>query len=230
VTIGNGTKTQTVTVSSATEQYYSLQGLLTEGATTTVTVTNNGSGMLSVTRLMTTTNTPPSSPSSAPRLSVSAQTAEVALRTAAMLNADIAIDESTVETAAANDGTVTVTLQTGADAETIVVRDAEGNVIDPDSITCTLDETGVKQWAIVLTAESEGEITYTLQAEYENGYTGNAEPTTVNVTVTFPQNDETTETPDGETPEQSLASLLEMIRGFFRRLIDLFKELIGIFK
>ncbi len=231
VTLSNGTQTQTVTVSSATEQYYSLQGLLTEGATTTVTVTNNGSGMLSVTRLMTTTNTPPSTPSSAPRLSVSADTAEVALRTAAMLNADIAIDESTVETAAANDGTVTVTLQTGADAETIVVRNAEGNVVDPDSITCTLDETGVKNWTVVLTAESEGEITYTLQAEYENGYAP-VEPTAVTVTVHFADTQKPTEndpTENDPTESDSILSFLRRLANIIKSFIELIRSIVEIF-
>ena len=232
VTIGNGSGTPiTLTVGSATEQYYSLNSLLTAGGTTTITVTNGGDGMLSITRLMTTTNTQLSSQSGAPRLSVSAQTAEVAVRTAAMLNADIAIDESTVEAASADDGTVTVTLQTGADAETIVIRDAEGNVIDPDGITYTVDETGVKQWEIVLTQSEEGAYTYTLQAEYENGYAP-VEPVTVTVTVRFTDPQEPTATePTGSEPTEtdSILFFLRRLTNFITSFIELIRSIVSIF-
>ena len=192
VIISNGSSTITVPVTSATEQYYSLKDLLTSGSSSTITITNQGDGILSITRLMTTTNTAPTTPSGAPRryLSVGPNTAQVALETVEMLNADIAIDEETIETASGDDRTVTITLQTGEDAETIVIRDADGNVVEPDSIDFTIDETGVKNWTIILTEEAEGEFTYTLQAEYENGYTGEAEPMTVNVTVSFSTTDD----------------------------------------
>ena len=226
VTIGNGSTTIPISVNTATETYYSLKSLLTAGASTTITISNGGGGgILSVTRLMTTSNSAPSGASQAPRLSVSARTAEVALQTARMLNADIAIDEESVGTATEN-GTVTVTLKSGADAETIVIRDADGSVVDPDSITYTVDETGVKEWTVVLTESEPGEYTYTLQALYENGYDGGAEPTTVTVTVSFPEDDPETEDPAGS---QSYRSLLDRIRGFFARLIELIRRFFSIF-
>ena len=102
---------------------------------------------------------------------------------------------------------------------TIVIRDAEGNVVDPDSIEFTIDETGVKNWTIVLTEESEGEFTYTLQAEYENGYTGEAEPTTVTVTVDFPEPEDT-----------SIGGRLVKLKGFFERLIEFIRYIINLFR
>ena len=221
VIISNGTSTITVNVTSATEQYVSLKPLLTSGSSSTITVTNGGDGILSITRLMTTTNTAPPSPSGAPRryLSVGPNTAQVALETVEMLNADIAIDEETVETTSTYDGTVTITLQTGEDAETIVIRDAEGNVVDPDSIEFTIDEEGIKNWTIVLTESESGEYTYTLQAEYENGYTGETEPTTVTVTVSFPEPEDT-----------SIGGRLDKIKGFFERLIEFIRRIIKLFR
>ena len=228
VTIGNGSATPLeITVGSATEQYYSLKALLSSGTTTTITVTNNGEGILSLTRLMTVTNTAPSSPSGAPGryLTVGPQTAEIALATARMLNADLAIDESTIETASTADGTVTLTLTTGADAETVVIRDAEGNVIDPESITFTLDETGVKNWTVVFTAESEGEITCTLQAEYENGYAPD-EPVKVTVTVDFPENELT----GAEDDENHVGLDLRRIQRIIRKIMELIEMIISIFR
>ena len=224
ITITKGNTARTVSVTSATEQYISLKEFLTAGETATITVTNNGNGILSLTRLMTVTNTAPATHSGAPRryLSVGQDTAENALAAVTMLNADIAIDESTVETAAADDGTVTITLRSGADAETIVVRDADGNVIDPESITYTLDETGVKNWTVVITAESEGEITYTLQAEYENGYAP-VEPTAVTVTVRFADAQE----PDEGDP---ILSFLRRLANFIKSLIGLIRSIVEIFQ
>ena len=218
VTISNGSGTpRTVQITSATEQYYSIKDFLTSGSTSTITITNNGSGILSLTKLMKTSNTQSAVANGA--LSVGPKTAPRAMAAISMLNADIAIDEETVETASGEDGTVTITLQTGEDAETIVIRDAEGNVVEPDSIDFTIDETGVKNWMIVLTEESEGEFTYTLQAEYENGYTGETEPTTVTVTVSFPEPEDT-----------SIGGRLDKIKGFFERLIEFIRRIINLFR
>ena len=226
---------QPITISSATEKYVSLKSLLTSGSTTTITVTNSGSGILSLTKLMVTSNSPiPSDEDEEGSgiLSVSSSTAPKAFAAVRMLNADIAIDEETVETTSSEDGTVTITLQTGEDAQTVVVRDADGNIVDPDSIDFTIDETGVKNWTIVLTEESEGEFTYTLQAEYENGYTGNAEPTTVNVSVTFPTDDPVTEEPTTDEPadEDSTTGKLSKFKGFFLKLIEFIKKIINLFR
>ena len=228
VMIGNGSGTpKTIQVMSATEQYYSLKDLLTSGSSSTITITNKGDGILSLTRLMTTTNTAPPSPSGAPRryLSVGPNTAQVALETVEMFNADIAIDEETIETASSDDGTVTITLQTGADAQTVVVRDGEGNVVDPDSIEFTIDEDGVKNWTVVLAESEMGEYTYTLQAEYENGYAPE-EPTTVTVTVSFPKEPITEESTDDGSTTGRFSKLMD----FFAKLIEFVKRIITLFR
>ena len=216
VAFGNGTRS--FSVNTATEKYYSVKDLI-DDSSGTVTITNNGSGILSLTKLMTSVKPSQSSHAPARIMSVSESTFDEALELLEMTEADIAIDEETVETASGEDGTVTITLQTGEDAETIVIRDADGNVVEPDSIDFTIDETGVKSWTIVLTEESEGEFTYTLQAEYENGYTGETEPTTVTVTVSFPEPEDT-----------SIGGRLDKIKGFFERLIEFIRRIINLFR
>ncbi|MBQ6020297.1 MAG: hypothetical protein IJL26_08980, partial [Clostridia bacterium] len=179
--------TRTFEIGSATEQFFSLAEFLASSDSPTVTVTNGGDGILSITRLLSTSNTPPPSPAGAPqrRVSFSPRTAAVAQDVVQMLNADISIREASAAAQAAEDGTVTITLTTGADTETIVVRDADGNVIDPDAIGFDIDQTGVKHWTVVFTEEREGDYVFLLQAVYENGYTGGAEPTPTEVRVTF---------------------------------------------
>ena len=243
VTIGNGSGSpRTLTVGSATEQYISLRDLLTEGQTSTITITNEGGGILSVSRLMSVSGSSPAVVSAAPVrkvMSVGARTAGVAMRTVRMLNADIAIAEGSVE-ASADDGAVTITLQTGKDAETVVLRDADGNLIDPDSIAYTVDETGVKHWTIVARESEPGEYTYTLQAEYENGYAGDGAPLTVSVTVTFPVNDvpgtveeEGTTVPAEDTTSaegtaEAYKAYIELLLDVIRTLIELFREIFAV--
>ena len=205
-------------IGTATEDYYSIKEYVGNN-NVTVTITNTGSGVLSLTKLMTSLKPSQSSHAPARVMSVSESTFDEAVKLLEMTEADIAIDEETVETASGEDGTVTITLQTGEDAETIVIRDADGNVVEPDSIDFTIDETGVKNWTIVLTESESGEYTFTLQAEYENGYTGEAEPTTVTVTVSFPEPEDT-----------SIGGRLDKIKGFFERLIEFIRRIINLFR
>ena len=216
VAFGNGTRS--FSVNTATEKYYSVKDLI-DDSSGTVTITNNGSGILSLTKLMTSVKPSQSSHAPARIMSVSESTFDEALELLEMTEADIAIDEETIETTSSDDGTVTITLQTGEDAQTIVIRDADGNVVEPDSIDFTIDEEGIKNWTIVLTEEAEGEFTYTLQAEYENGYTGETEPTTVTVTVSFP-----------EPEDSSIGGRLDKIKGFFERLIEFIRRIINLFR
>ena len=216
VAFGNGSRS--FSVNTATEKYYSVKDLI-DDSSGTVTITNNGSGILSLTKLMTSVKPSQSSHAPARIMSVSESTFDEALELLEMTEADIAIDEETIETTSSDDGTVTITLQTGEDAQTIVIRDADGNVVEPDSIDFTIDETGVKNWTIVLTESESVEYTFTLQAEYENGYTGETEPTTVTVTVSFPEPEDT-----------SIGGRLDKIKGFFERLIEFIRRIINLFR
>ncbi|MCR5783124.1 MAG: InlB B-repeat-containing protein, partial [Clostridia bacterium] len=226
VQIAYGNSTKPLTVSTATEMYYSLKDLVGTGEGT-LTVTNNGSGILSLTKVMSVT--PPSSSSSnAPKrlLAVTPMTLSNARELIEMQNADLTIDAGAIETSASDDGMVTVTLRTGEDAQTIVVRASEGTVIDPDSIEFTVDETGVKNWTVVLSEESSGEYTYTLQAEYENGYAPE-EPTTVTVTVTFPEPEPETDTDtESEDSDSSAYDALSFVLSIFMALSDIIRTLI----
>ena len=211
-----------ISVTSATEQYISLKTLLNKSGSTTIVITNNSNslGNLSLTKLMLSSNT--SFDSDGGYISAGPQTAPRALAVVQMLNADLTIDEETVETASSDDGTVTLTLQTSEDAETIVIRDGEGNVIDPESIDFTIDEEGIKHWVVTLTESESGEYSYTLQAEYENGYAPE-EPTTVTVTVTIPETEQET------NDDQSAVSMLAKLKGFFERLIEFIRRIVALF-
>jgi hypothetical protein len=231
-------KTSSVTIDTATEMYYSVSGLVGTGSGT-LTVTNNGSGILSLTKLMAVT--PPQTASAAPRrlLTVNENTLANAHMLLDMQTADIAIHEESVQAQTGSDGTVTLTLTTGADAETVVIRDAEGNVIDPDSVAFTIADSGEKNWTVTFTEAREGTFTYTLQAEYENGYTGSAEPTEATVTVSFNTDpsgeDPTGEDPTGENPTgdellgglsdilAKLRSIFDILREFIRTIAALFR-------
>ena len=215
-----------ITVDSATEKYYSIRDLVgTNSGVLTIENISQNEAKLSMTKLMVTSNSAPELLAGSPRnrMSVNAKTLSEAIELLEMTNADLTIDEETVETASSDDGTVTLTLQTSEDAETIVIRDSEGNVIDPESIDFTIDEEGIKHWVVTLTESESGEFSYTLQAEYENGYAPE-EPTTVTVTVTIPESEQET------NDDQSALSMLAKLKGFFERLLEFFKKLISFFK
>ena len=215
----NSGQPMTVDVNTSSEQYVSIKSLVGSGSGT-LSVRNSSSdanAVLAVTNLMVTSG---SAQASAPalRMSVKESTYANALAQIDMLNADLAIDEESINTISADDGTITLTLKTSEDAETVVVRDADGNVVDPESIEFTVDETGVKNWTIILAESESGVYTYTLQAEYENGYAPE-EPTTVTVTVTIHEPEDT-----------SIGGRLDKIRGLFARLIELIRQIIALFK
>ncbi len=215
VQIAYGNSSKSLTVSTATEMYYSLKDLVGTGRGT-LTVSNNGSGVLSLTKVMAVTP-PSSSPSNAPKriLAVTPVSLSNAMSLLEMQNADLTIDAGSIETTASEEGVVTVTLKTSEDAQTIVIRDAEGNVIDPGSTEFTIDETGGKNWTVILSEESSGEYTYTLQAVYENGYAPE-EPKTVTVTVIFPES---------EDYDSSAYDALSYVLGIFMAFSDIIRIL-----
>ena len=185
--------------------------------------------MLSLTKLMTSTAATGGTDSTDQVMSVSGRTFMNAKKLYAMSNADLTIDEESVETTVFDEGNVILTLQTSEDAQTVVIRDADGNVVDPESIDFSIDETGVKNWTIVLadvTGDDPGapgtySYAYTLQAEYENGYAPE-EPTTVTVTVTIPE-------PETEE-EQNIDFGTSKFGKLFAKLIELIRMIISLFR
>lgn len=112
---------------------------------------------------------------------------------------------------------VNISVNSSTDVENIVIYDSQGNVVVPDSIesaVAVVDDKEVTQWNITLTVTESGTVVYNVVGEYADGRTTDGIPVTVEVTP--------------ETSEQ--VSILDKIKGFFKRIADFFKKLFEIFK
>ncbi|MDD6145503.1 MAG: hypothetical protein PUB43_00450, partial [Oscillospiraceae bacterium] len=116
---------------------------------------------------------------------------------------------------------IVITVNTSDDVKTLLIKDADGNVIQPvslEEIASELENDSTKQWKITLNESEAGTYVYTVTGVNEYGLEGSD---SVEFTVTV------TAIPDADREETK--SFLEKLKGFFERIIEFFKKLIGYF-
>ena len=91
-------------------------------------------------------------------------------------------------------------------------------MITPESVTSVvkqLENENIKEWTVVLTESESGTYTYSISGAYVNGYTGDNEPVEITVTVSDPEEPEST--------------FFEKVIGFFKKIFDFFVQLLSYF-
>lgn len=222
VTLTYNNTSADIDVTSATELYRSLEKDL--GASGLVTVTNNGEGILSLTNVMTIKEEGDSA-AKAPLL-VSSRTIPNAVAMLNVLKSDLSIDEDSIEKIAGEDGRITLSVTTGKDISSLIVRDENGNEITPDEINSVTD--GEKLvWTVTLTESESGKYTYTLQGVHESGFT-NGELLTVSLEIEI-RSEEPGEEPSGEPEEEpSDENTTEQKLTLWEKLLEIVKHILTI--
>ncbi len=149
------------------------------------------------------------------------ETQSVAYAAMAMRYADLEIgaDDVTVNETVNAGEDVVITVKTSDDVSSLIIKDKNGNVITPESVTSVvkqLENENIKEWTVVLTESESGTYTYSISGAYVNGYTGDNEPVEITVTVSAPE---------GETEP----TFFEKVIGFFKKIFDFFVQLLSYF-
>ncbi len=144
-----------------------------------------------------------------------------------------AMPESTVAPAVYEKGKVTLTVTTGSNVESLIVRDSDGNVIDPGllDITFANQNDGVRQWTVTVTESEPGSYVFYVYPQ-SDGFTY-GEPVTAAVTIESEIVEDTanTETPGTDEPAESetVFSIIRRIRNLFLSFIELIRQLLACF-
>ena len=215
-------KSADITINSGTELYYSiLTALGEESLSGTVVIKNNTDGaILSLTNLKTVAKE--NTVSAAAPMMLSMFTAPRAMALLAMTESDLSIDEESVETAT-EEGKITLSVTTGSDVSSLIIRDENGNELTPDEVNSVVSGDEIR-WTVTLTETESGRYTYSLEGAYENGYTnGDTVEITVDVEITEPVPEEP-EIPSDETEDSGKTdSFVEL----FDFLVSLLKKLLS---
>ena len=149
-------------------------------------------------------------------------TAPRAMALLAMAESDLSIDEESVETAT-EEGKITLSVTTGSDVSSLIIRDENGNELTPDEVNSVVSGDEIR-WTVTLTQTESGRYTYSLEGAYENGYTnGDTVEITVDVEITEPVPEEP-EIPSDETEDSGKTdSFVEL----FDFLVSLLKKLLS---
>ncbi|MGN1117183.1 MAG: hypothetical protein ACI4RU_01085, partial [Acutalibacteraceae bacterium] len=218
-----GAKSADIAINSGTELYYSILAALGEESLSgTVVIKNTTDGaILSLTNLKTVAKENAVSEAAMP-MTLSMFTAPRAMALLAMTESDLSIDEESVETAT-EEGKITLSVTTGSDVSSLIIRDENGNELTPDEVNSVVSGDEIK-WTVTLTETESGRYTYSLEGAYENGYTnGDTVEITVDVEITEPVPEEP-EIPSDETEDSGKTdSFVEL----FDFLVSLLKKLLS---
>ncbi len=130
------------------------------------------------------------------------------------------------------DGVITMTVTTGADAGSLVVRDSAGGVIDEDLLNVTFEDLNDDQrlWTVKVAEQDVDSHTFLIAAERDGFVTGDE------ITLTVDVENAQTEDPEGGadggeevTPATGFATFAEKLRGFWFRFIELIKRILAFF-
>lgn len=129
---------------------------------------------------------------------------------------DVTVPESSV----ASGDSVVITVKTPDDVKTLLIKDKNGNVVEPESIEQVASslETETTTWNVTLSFSEAGTYVYTVTGVNEYGYEGKEGGS---FTVTVEQQ---------STPDEQKKSFLEKLQGFFEKIINFFKKLFGLYK
>ncbi len=148
------------------------------------------------------------------------ETQSIAYTAMSMRYADLEIgtDDVTVNETVNAGEDVVITVKTSDDVSSLIIKDKNGNVITPESVTSVvkqLENENIKEWTVVLTESESGTYTYSISGAYVNGYTGDNEPVEITVTVS--------------NPEEPESTFFEKVIGFFKKIFDFFVQLLSYF-
>lgn len=209
----NGNQKKELTINSSTELYESLSAL---GISGTVVIKNVSGGVLSLTKVR--TESYKTSDAKKAPMFINEETAPRAFAMLRMVQSDLSIDEDSITKTANEDGKITLSVTTGKDVSTLIVRDENGNEVTPDEINSIADGESLI-WTVVLTESESGKYTYTLEGAYENGYTDGNTVTIeleVNIKADEPIIDEPT---DDDTDTHKSLSVWERILKIIKRIL-----------
>ena len=133
------------------------------------------------------------------------------------------------------DGVISITVTTGSDVQSLVVRNEYGEPIDEELLDITFRELDGNQrlWTVNVTETEDGDYTFLIAGESDGLASGEA--ITVTVSVDNPQQNDTEQTEDpasGETQKPSvsgLKALLEQIKSLIQPFLRLLKMLLSFF-
>ncbi|MGN1349079.1 MAG: hypothetical protein ACI4VI_09060 [Acutalibacteraceae bacterium] len=218
-----GSKSADIAINSGTELYYSILTALGEDSLSgTVVIKNTTDGaVLSMTKMKTVAKENSVSEAAMP-MTLSMFTAPRAMALLAMAESDLSIDEESVETAT-EEGKITLSVTTGSDVSSLIIRDENGNELTPDEVNSVVSGDEIK-WTVTLTETESGRYTYSLEGAYENGYTkGDTVEITVDVEITEPVPEEP-EIPSDETEDSgktdSFVELFDFLVSLLRKLLS----------
>ena len=120
---------------------------------------------------------------------------------------------------AAGESTV-VSIKTSNDVKTLLIKDENGNIVEPESIekvVSELEDDSVT-WLVTLSCSQSGTYVYTVNGVNEYGLEGK-KGTSFTVTVVEP-----------EKADEEKKSFFEKLQGFFKKILSFFKELFGLIK
>ena len=151
---------------------------------------------------------------------------------------NMAVAQTAETPAAYADGAITVTVTTGSDVQSLVVRNEYGEQIDEALLDITykdLDD-GQRLWTVTVTETEDGDYTFLIAGESDGLESG--EPITVTVSVDNPKQNETEQPEDpagGDTPADDkpavsgLKALLEQLKPLVQFFLKLLKTVLAFF-
>lgn len=116
---------------------------------------------------------------------------------------------------------IVITVETSDDVKTLLIKDADGNIVEPvsmEEVASEFEGDGTKQWKVTLNETEAGTYVYTVTGVNEYGLEG-SDPVEFTVTVSA--------VPEAE---EETKSFMDKLKGFFEKIIDFFKQLFAIFK
>ena len=137
----------------------------------------------------------------------------------AINQSDIGVSENVISVGKST----VVTIKTSADVKTLLIKDENGNIVEPESIEKVIGELESDEttWNVTLSFGEKGTYVYTVTGVNEYGHEGKDGAT---FTVTVEKGEAAAE----ETEKEK--SFFEKLRGFFKKLADFFKRLFGLIK
>lgn len=129
---------------------------------------------------------------------------------------DVTVPESSV----VSGDSVVITVKTPDDVKTLLIKDENGNVVEPENVEQVASslETETTTWNVTLSFSEAGTYVYTVTGVNEYGYEGKEG---ASFTVTVEQQ---------SAPDEEKKSFLEKLQGFFEKIINFFKKLFGLYK
>ncbi len=121
------------------------------------------------------------------------------------------------------DGQVIMTVTTGTDVQSLVIRDTDGNVIDSSLITAAFEDldSGERQWTVTVEESESGDYVFSVQAQSDGLNSGDA----LKIAVTVDADASASDSGSGSgSVVKEILSFFETLRSVINRIIGMIKE------